>query len=357
MIAGQAAFFRDHGHEVTISCEKLGSDSLAALAGSSVHRLAKPARWFMSRTRKDSIYAKRASEFRRRGAGVIIDHGRSIEHADIGYVHNFRTAELADRLGGFLPQQDRMLAEWGDAERRTVIVVNSQMVRQGLVELAGVPDDKIAVVYPGYDPRRFNLPNRDRLRAGSRKDLGVDDGEILLGMVTSGDFHKRGLERFLDCVAAVRAEHERVRVLVAGGSRRPRLMADHPLSRRGIALYRPSILDPERYFAALDLFLYPARYEEFGIVVLEAMAMGIPIVTSTAVGASELVRRASSELVVTAPGDDVDAYCDRVVGAMRMESAQRSSLAGALSEVAERHTEDRHNNTIRELLPGQADLA
>jgi glycosyltransferase involved in cell wall biosynthesis len=52
-------------------------------------------------------------------------------------------------------------------------------------------------------------------------------------------------------------------------------------------LYRPKGKAPERWFAALDLFVYPAMFEEFGMVVVEAQAIGLPIVTSRVVGAAE----------------------------------------------------------------------
>jgi glycosyltransferase involved in cell wall biosynthesis len=51
--------------------------------------------------------------------------------------------------------------------------------------------------------------------------------------------------------------------------------------------HRPKGARPERWLAALDLFLYAARYEEFGMVVAEAQAMGVPVLTSRLVGASE----------------------------------------------------------------------
>src|SRR5690606_10719268 len=77
------------------------------------------------------------------------------------------------------------------------------------------------------------------------------------------------------------------RFLIAGGSRLPSSAAAHPLLASGRAVYRPKTRDPERWFAALDLFLYPARFEEYGLVVAEALACGLPVLTSRRVGAAE----------------------------------------------------------------------
>lgn len=354
MIASQAGFFRQRGHAVTVSCEKLSHGSRAAFAADTLRRLAKPAQWLLPSSTKARIYRDRAAQFRSESRGAIIDHGRSIDIADIGYVHNFRTAEFADRLGGFLPQQARQIETWGSKDQRTTIIANSQMVRRGLLEMIDIPEQRVVVIYPGYDPERFSAATREKLRTTSRAELGISDEQILIGMVTSGDFGKRGLDTFLECISAIHHENLDVRALVVGGSRCPSTLKDHATFDSGIASYRPSSLDPEHYFAALDVFLYPARYEEFGIVVLEAMAMGIPIVTNTAVGASELVAMASDDGIIRAPGDEVTAYCDRLSRLLGMDAPRTLALRNALEAMAVAHSEDRHNASIRDILAGSS---
>jgi glycosyltransferase involved in cell wall biosynthesis len=78
-----------------------------------------------------------------------------------------------------------------------------------------------------------------------------------------------------------------VRFLVVGGKRLPEEARAHALVRAGRVSYRPKSRRPEPWFAALDLFLYAARFEEFGMVLAEAQAMGVPVLTSRRVGASE----------------------------------------------------------------------
>lgn len=54
-------------------------------------------------------------------------------------------------------------------------------------------------------------------------------------------------------------------------------------------LFAGATAQPEDYFRAADLFVYPSAYDTFGLVVLEAMACGLPVCTTTACGASELI--------------------------------------------------------------------
>ncbi len=353
MIASQARFFGQRNHAVTVSCEKLGRGGRDALAVVSLQCMSKPARLLLPAVLRDQLYKKRAAQFRSTTGGAIIDHGQSIGTAAISYVHNFMAPEFAGRLGGYLPHQDRQIKFWGRIPEHATIVANSQIVRRGLLEVVDVPEQKVVVIYPGYDPDRFSSATRRSLRASSRNELGIDDEQILIGLITSGDFEKRGLGQFLECIAEIRRENRGVRALVLGGPRRPRDLSSHPLFRTGVLLFQEPSFIPEKYFAALDVFLYPARYEEFGIVVLEAMAMGIPVVTSTAVGASEHLAQVANELVVDAPGDDVATYCDHVTQVLQMKEARAAELSSALEEVASRYTEDRHNASIRSfLVPG-----
>jgi UDP-glucose:(heptosyl)LPS alpha-1,3-glucosyltransferase len=71
--------------------------------------------------------------------------------------------------------------------------------------------------------------------------------------------------------------------------------------RAGLLQYRPKVSSPEPWFAALDLFLYAAHYEEFGIVLAEAQAMGVPVLTSRLVGASECLPAVYAPWLVARP--------------------------------------------------------
>src|SRR5690606_15747566 len=99
--------------------------------------------------------------------------------------------------------------------------------------------------------------------------------------------HKRGLDLFLESAADIAAAVPASRFLVVGGARLPKWAAEHQVVRSGRVAYRPKTRDPAHWFAALDVFLYPARFEEFGLVVAEAEACGLPVVTSRRVGAAE----------------------------------------------------------------------
>jgi glycosyltransferase involved in cell wall biosynthesis len=182
------------------------------------------------------------------------------------------------------------------------------------------------VLYPGFDSRRYTPQRAVELRTAARRALGVAPGAPLVGFVTSGDFAKRGLDLFLDCAARIASARPDARFLIVGSKRLPDEARVHALMRAGVVCYRPKSRGPERWFAALDLFLYAARFEEFGMVVAEAQAMGVPVLTSRRVGASECMPADYAPWLLDEPEPQVMA--ERAI-ALLGDAAVRARLAGA----------------------------
>lgn len=343
MIVSQAKYFLDQGHAVTVCCQKLSRGGHAALSGVPYKSMSKPARLLLTTGMRNRLYVERVSRLRRSNGGLLVDHGQFFADADMSYVHNFLAPQYSSRIPGYLTDQNfpRSIKRG-----ETVLVANSHMVRQALLEQFKFPDSKVVVEYPGHNAGRFSPDLRHERRAKLRKKLRIEDEQPVVGLVTSGHFEKRGLDRFLDCVSELRTQQPGLRALILGGKHPPGTLHAHHLYKSGLVLYRKSSFVPEDFFAALDLFLYPARYEEFGIVVLEAMAMGIPVVTSTAVGASELLATASDQLVITAAGDDVASYCQRATDILGLSETDKKTLSSALCRVAKDHTHTAHNRRI-----------
>ncbi len=100
-----------------------------------------------------------------------------------------------------------------------ILIANSELMAAEVRSRFGVPAEKIRVVYPGHDPTRFRPEDRDLHRAPMRAALGIGPDDFLAGLITSGDFLKRGVRVFL----------EALRHLPAG---RPGLAAPRPHRRQ-----------------------------------------------------------------------------------------------------------------------------
>jgi glycosyltransferase involved in cell wall biosynthesis len=262
-----------------------------------------------------------------------VDHGLRLPRAEIVFVHN-----LASEVERHVPNADVGAAVQREREffsalqPDATVVANSKLVADALHAHFGVERARIIVLYPGYGAGRFTRERAAALRPGARTALGVDPQAPLVGFVTSGDFAKRGLDLFLDCALRIVSARADARFLVVGSKQLPEHARLHALVRSGVVKYRPKSRHPERWFAALDLFLYAARYEEFGMVLAEAQASGVPVLTSRLVGASECLPDVYSPWLLDRPEPAV--LAERSLALLADPAARTHLVAAAAASVA-----------------------
>ena len=154
------------------------------------------------------------------------------------------------------------------------------------------------MVYNGVDLERFHPDNRARHRAVARAALGIEESAWMLLFVGSG-FERKGLGPLLEGFA--RLPDPGRRLVVAGKGDVPRYQ--RLAARAGVAervVWMGPVPEVERLYAAADAVALPARYEPFGNVHLEALASGVPVLTSVHAGGAEVVRAGDNGWVVDA---------------------------------------------------------
>ncbi|MBI3097127.1 MAG: glycosyltransferase family 4 protein [Planctomycetes bacterium] len=164
----------------------------------------------------------------------------------------------------------------------------SEKCRREIQEAYGVASERMVVIYNGVDPSRFHFGLRERVRSKVRSDFSIGSDEFLALFVGSG-FERKGLKFALEALALVQKDRP-VKCFVIGGgvqSRYRRLVRELKLGGRVFFLgHRTNVQD---FYAAGDALLFPTLYEPFGTVVLEAMATGVPSITSREAGAAEVL--------------------------------------------------------------------
>lgn len=165
-------------------------------------------------------------------------------------------------------------AEVFDPRRTRHIITNSRMVKESIRHRFKFPGDHITVVYNGIPVEKFAAGDRARGRAA----LGVGSGEYLVLLVGAGR-ERKGVKYAQAAVGNVKG----ARLVVV----------DSP----------PSAPMPDIY-AAGDVFLLPTLYDPFANVTLEALAAGLPVLTTRHNGASEIIR-SGVDGIVFERADDV----------------------------------------------------
>jgi len=181
------------------------------------------------------------------------------------------------------------------------VVVNSKMVLEDVARRHGVEKDRICLVYNGVDLDRFHPRRREGAGAALRNELGISPREIVCLFLGSG-YERKGLDLLIDAFREIASKEPRARLLVvgrdSGSARHERAAADAGLSERVRFLGPRS--DAETCFAAADLYVLPTRYDPFANTTLEALASGVPAITSRQNGASEILEEGASGSVLSA---------------------------------------------------------
>lgn len=172
---------------------------------------------------------------------------------------------------------------------------------EDLVRLYDVSRDILHVMPNGYDPSAFNVNRRAELRASMRASVDASDDDIVL-LLVANEWHRKGLGTLLEAVAAV--GDRRLRIDLVGRNAPDdylRVAARLGLSDR-LRWHGPSS-DVARFHAAADVFVLPTTYEPFGIVIIEAMASGLPVITSRLAGAADAIKHRRNGTLLDDPRD------------------------------------------------------
>jgi UDP-glucose:(heptosyl)LPS alpha-1,3-glucosyltransferase len=186
--------------------------------------------------------------------------------------------------------------------RRPLVVVNSRMVRGHFERFHGVPPESVRVVPSAIDPLRFAAEDRIRRRQDERDRWGVRPDEVV-GLFVGMNYRLKGLAPLLKALAlAPRGRPLRLAVVGHPNFARYRRLA----GRLGVAdrvVFLGHRADPKDAYFAADFLAHPTFYDPCSLVVLEALACGLPVVTSRYNGAAELLAPPADGLVIDDPHD------------------------------------------------------
>ena len=179
------------------------------------------------------------------------------------------------------------------------VIVASQMVKKEIVDLYGYPADRINIVHNGVPLDKFRFDSE--LREKSREDLKLKPDQIVLLFAGSG-WERKGLLFAIQAMAL--CKNRKMRLVVAGRgntalykTRRLLFWREEPVQFLG------EVADLVRVYAAADIFILPTIYDPFSNACLEALACGLPVITTRSNGFSAIIEDSVHGSIVNHAGD------------------------------------------------------
>jgi len=239
---------------------------------------------------------------------------------------------------------------------RAVIAIERKLIREGDAscflpvstiameafrrEYATLPG-QWQVVHPGVNVARFTTPDRAACRADIRGRYGIGATDILL-LFVGMNFEVKGLDVIIAVLAKARAAQPEanIRLLVVGrgDEGKYRKLAQSLQIAEAVTFAGTQVDGLERYYRAADIFIMLSKFDTFGMVVLEAMAAGLPVIVSPNVGAKDLVEEGVNGFILPTPQDE-DAAAERIV--RLSHTAQREVMGAAAAQTAAKHDWER----------------
>jgi glycosyltransferase involved in cell wall biosynthesis len=247
---------------------------------------------------------------------------------DLSFVHYPATfpANLVAYLNRVVPRS---------VARATHILADSQSTKRDLAAIWRVPDDKVTVLYSGVNERFRPVTDATAL-AAVRARYGLGDRPYVLAVGTVQP--RKNYELLVRAFRAVAQAGPHV-LVIAGGRGWLTEGLDAEITRQGVAdrVILPGFVDdadlPALYSAA-DLFVFPSLYEGFGLPLLEAMACGVPVISSDASSLPEVAATGGEPTALLLPPGDEAAWSAAMLRLLTDETARQRLITAGVAQAA-----------------------
>ena len=291
------------------------------------------------------------------GTTVVESIGAAAREADV-ITAQFCQAAFTARFGGLRggrglrgvwqrAVQSRFVADerraYGAARLRRVIAVSTGVGRE-LEEFYRVPASRITVIPNGVDHATFH-PVDAPARAALRARLGLPQ-DACIALFVGGDWERKGVR---DAISAIAGQRDLMLAIVGNGD--AAAMRAHAASvgaASQVHFAGPS-REPQHWYQAADLLLFPSRYEAFSLVTLEAAGCGLPIVAHAINGTEDLITHGENGFLSAMGVEALRAH----VLQLRDDTALRTRMRAAIAATSARYAWDRiadeHLRVLREV--------
>src|SRR6266702_2692662 len=191
----------------------------------------------------------------------------------LSFSQNYRNGGISHHIRSLLTA----LAKWPGKHEYTVFVNE-----QDVIELVGIPAGHLQTVYSSIDERFSSMAAEEEINAFRQKHGLSEDFLLYLGTLEP----RKNITTLIEAYAYLRRAYARTEKLILAGGKGWFYEAIYEkiaqLGLQGEVIFPGFVAESEQklWYSAASAFVYPSLYEGFGLPVVEALACGIPVVTS-----------------------------------------------------------------------------
>jgi len=181
------------------------------------------------------------------------------------------------------------------------VITISEASRRQLLAYYPIPEEQVVTIYNGVDLECFHPCARERYRDPMRRRMEVEPDEMVV-LFVGNDFRRKGLMPLIQAMGLLQGKGDKIKLAVVGrDSPGPFARASQRLGVKKKVMFLGVMERMEEAYAGADLFVLPSHYDPFGFSCLEALACGLPVITTRYAGASEIIEQGRNGMVISTP--------------------------------------------------------
>lgn len=225
-----------------------------------------------------------------------------------------------------------------------LVLCLSDLVKKTVREHYSIAENRLVTLFNAVDLSRFDPAANPAARRSIRDRHGIGVDKTVALMIAQ-DFQRKGLRQTIEAIALLK--DPRLVLLVVGKQHAARYVE---LARTlGVSqqiIFAGGTTDPAGYYAASDFFVLPTHHDPCSLVVLESLAMGLPVISTVFNGACEIMRDGEHGFVLSDPSN-----IDQIAGSMKrlMDIKFRQKCAAACLNLRARLSFDEHVHNLEQI--------
>ncbi|MFH1563254.1 MAG: glycosyltransferase family 4 protein [Nitrospirota bacterium] len=226
---------------------------------------------------------------------AAVKKARKLNRGILNFLKNTRL----NPLNLFVLANEKFIFKPGNLGNYRKLIAVSFITKKEIMNEYNVPDEDFVIIPHGVNLVEFNIKDKQVFRNNIRRKHGLSDDEITI-LFVAHEFKRKGLKYLIEALPLV--TNDKVKILVVGsGNERNFVELAKRLEIKERVIFAGHSPKVEKYFACADIFCFPTLDEPFGLVIIEALACGLPTITSKIAGAAELMQDGKDGLLLDDP--------------------------------------------------------